>query len=177
MNYEINSFENICSIRFPDLQKELVDIDCLFRQTNCDFYDLLVEMGIDTDFDFKKAHNKKLYTHSFIKTVTDYFKNKEDDFRPYFYSNLLTKDTFRNNLIKKIRRAFGFLVWEDIYEFEIIHEKLEDCDVNTKLIGLFNTEKKIKSFKYVKRFLEKEGLTHLNEVYFKDLGNKIQIYL
>lgn len=177
MNYEVKKYDNICSIQFPELKKEIIDIDCLFKTTNYHFYILLTELNINVDFDFTKKDNKRLYTHTFIKQIIEFLKNKEDGYKPYFYSNLLTKDTFRNNLIKKIKRIFGFDIWEDVYEFDVIPNSLSDCDINCKVEGLLGCDKKPKSFKHIKKFLEKEGLTNLNGVYFENLENKIQIYL
>lgn len=177
MNFQIKTYDKICSLQFPDLKKELVDIDCLFRTANEDFYKLLKELNLDVNFDFKKTANKKLYTHTFIKTITEFLKLKEDGYKPYFYSNLLTKDTFRNNLIKKVKNIFGFLIWEDIYNFNTLSDQLDSCDVNCKLEGLLHSDKKPKKFSQIKKYLLKEGLTELNDSYFQNLQNKIQIYL
>lgn len=177
MNFEIKKYDRIYSLQFPDLKKELVDIDCLFKATNNDFYIILQNLGLEIDFDFKKTHNKRLYAHSFIKTITNFLKNKTDGFRPYFYSNLLTKDTFRNNLIKKVKRIFGFSIWEDIYNFDVISDNLHNCDINCKIEGLFSAEKRPKKFQQIRKNLIKEGLTELNDSYFQDLRSKMQIYL
>ena len=174
MNIEIIGEEIISSIKFPDIQKELVDIDTIFRKTNKSFPRLLESMGLIASFDFTKRNNKKLYTHEFIKTFVEFLKEKHTTL--YFFSNTLTKDAFRNTLIRKLKRIFGVLVWEDCQSISELAHRLQkrDCDVFSSMEIFLNTPHVV-NFRKIKRNLDKEGLTYLHDVYFENLSNKMHI--
>lgn len=170
--------ENIVhSLKFNS-HKELVDIDFIFRQTNTNFSKLLIDMEIVPTFDFSVSNNKRLYTHEFLKTFMEYLKNRNSSDTLYLFSNSLTKDKFRNSLIKKIQKTFGFLVWEDVQDLESFSRKIEirDCNTIFGLETLFLTERRLKNFKSIRRHLEASGLTFLNDVYFQELQNKLQLF-
>lgn len=156
--------------------KQIIDIDEIFRKTNDNFATLLENLGLITTFDFSKRNNKKLYTHEFIKTFTEFLKyNTQTNF--IFFSNTLTKDKFRNQLLNKLRRIFKIKIWEENYSLEhfeyLIH--IRDCGVISGLEIAFEN-KKPPSFRKIYKFLEKEGLTFLNEQYFQEVVNKMVIY-
>ena len=162
-------------ISFQD--KQIIDIDEIFRETNENFAILLENLGLTTTFDFSKRNNKKLYTHEFIRTFTEFLKhNTNRDF--IFFSNTLTKDKFRNQLLAKIRRIFKIRIWEENYDLEHFEYliKNRNCLIISGLEMAFLNRKK-PSFKKISKYLEKEGLTFLNEQYFQDMVNKMVIFV
>jgi hypothetical protein len=173
----IMSTTEVKSVIFPDLNKELFDIDEIFKITNYNFIQTLSILGLTLDFNFNDKNNKKLYTNEFIKTICDFLKNKESSNKIYFYSNVLTKDEFRNKLIRKIKSIFGLKILEDhltLTEFSSLIE-LNDSDKLPKLEMFLNQECFSKKFKQIKKHLIKMGFIYLNDVYFQDLSNKITI--
>lgn len=156
--------------------RQIIDIDEIFKETNEQFYWLLVDLGLDSNFDFSKRNNRKLYAHQFIKTFTDFLKfNTHKDF--VFFSNTLTKDKFRNQLLNKIRRIFKIRIVEKNYTFELLECYLEcrKAEVVSEFQLAFEN-RKIPSFRKISKYLEKEGLTFLNEQYFQDVVNKMVIF-
>lgn len=156
--------------------KIIIDIDEVFKDANVNFAILLENLGLTTTFDFSKRNNKKLYTHEFIKTLTEFLKYIRQDF--IFFSNTLTKDKFRNQILSKSRR---------IFKINII-EKNFDMDHLEYLLGIRNAEiisefelafqnRKTPSFRKISKYLEKEGLTFLNEQYFQEVVNKMAIFV
>lgn len=161
--------------RIPFQDKQIIDIDEIFRETNANFAVLLESLGLMTTFDFSKRNNKKLYTHEFIKTTTQFLKyriNKDS----IFFSNALTKDRFRNQLLNKIRRIFKIRVWEANYDLDHLSYLIEmrDCSTISGLEIAFQN-RKTPSFRKISKYLEKEGLTFLNEKYFQEIVNKMVI--
>lgn len=161
--------------RIPFQDKQIIDIDEIFRETNANFAVLLESLGLMTTFDFSKRNNKKLYTHEFIKTTTQFLKYQiQKDF--IFFSNALTKDRFRNQLLNKIRRIFKIRVWEANYDLEHFSYLIEirDCSTISGLEIAFQN-RKTPSFRKISKYLEKEGLTFLNEKYFQEIVNKMVV--
>ena len=156
--------------------RKIIDIDEIFRDTNTNFAILLESLGLTTTFDFSKRNNKKLYTHEFIKTTTQFLKfNTHTDF--IFFSNALTKDKFRNQLLAKIRRIFKIRIWNANYNLEHLEYLIDirDCSTISGLEMAF-LNRKPPSFRKIYKYLEKEGLTFLNEQYFQDVVNKMIIF-
>lgn len=163
-------------MRIPFQGKQIIDIDEIFKETNTNFAILLENMGIHANFDFSKRNNKKLYTHEFIRTFTEFLKhNIHTDF--IFFSNTLTKDKFRNQLLKKIKRIFKITIWEENYDLEHFEYliKNRNCLIISGLEMAF-FKRTPPSFKKIFKYLEKEGLTFLNEKYFQEVVNKMIIY-
>ena len=174
--------DEICeSIIFHDESIILTDIDSLFSIANKKFAMLLIDLGLDVTFDFKSAFNKKLYTHSFLQTTCDYIYlhslTPSNSFKVGFYSNLLTKDQFKILLLRKLQRVFGFQILDGILDFSTLVFKLESNSSEwTPKIDMFLTrDTKPKTFKHIKSYLHKTGLTHLDDVYFQDLANRMTI--
>lgn len=96
----------------------------------------------------------------------------------YFFSDTSTKDKVRNTLINKIKRIFAVSVWEAPYDIETFKRKIinRDCCVIEGL-DIFIASRRTPKFKTIKKHLEKEGLTFLNDVYFEDLENKLALYI
>ena len=157
-------------------EKQIIDIDELFHQTNQNFTHLLQNLGLTNTFDFSKRNNKKLYTHEFIKTVTEFLKQiNNKDF--IFFSNTLTKDKFHNQLLNKIQKIFKIRIWKGDYDLKHLKYSIEnmDAEIISGLEMMFLKRKK-PSFKKISKYLEKEGLTFLNEKYFQEVVNKMIIY-
>ena len=178
MNIEnIESESMVVSVLFHDTKKELIDIDHLFRITNRSFAKIIGELNLPLTFDFSKTDNKKIYMHAFILALSEFLRERERDYTPYFYSNTLTKDSFRNGIIKRIKSLFGFLIWEDVKELKDFSELVKENDCNCYAFSIFlQSFKKAKSFKQMKKYAEKQGLTFLGDVYLQDLSNKMQMF-
>lgn len=156
--------------------KQIIDIDEVFKETNDNFAILLENLGLTTTFDFSKRNNQKLYTHEFIKTFTEFLKYTRIDF--VFFSNTLTKDKFRNQLLKKVRRIFKINIIEKNYDFEKLGYflKIWNAEVISELEMAFES-RQTPSFRKISKYLEKEGLTFLNEQYFQEVTNKMTILI
>jgi hypothetical protein len=154
----------------------VIDIDVIFKETNHNFAILLENLGLTTNFDFSKRNNKKLYTHEFIKTFCEFLKQKTH-LNFVFFSNNLTKDKFRNQLLKKIERIFSIKIWSENYDLMEFHQKIlnNDARVISGLELLFEN-RTTPSFRKISKYLEKEGLTFLSESYFQDIVNKMIIF-
>lgn len=178
MNIEtIKSECEVTSALFHDQLKELIDVDSIFRLTNKNFGILLMELNLPITFDFSNRTNQRLYMHEFLKTICEFIKNRNSPYTPYFYSNSLTKDKFRNGLIKKIQKIFGFLVWMDCVSLSDFIDRIQSNDCTTFTFEVFfSSFKSPKKFKHIKKYLHQTGLTFMNDVYLEDLSNKILIY-
>jgi|694.fasta_scaffold00065_33 hypothetical protein len=166
------------SLIFEKENKEMVDIDYIFKKTNDNFCVYLNNLSLPINFDFRNRDNKKIYMNEFIKTFTHYVKFRENKEKLYFYSNILTKDDFRNKLVLKLKTLFGITILEDYKSLENISTLMEIgcCDTVTKIINFLNQERKVKSFKQIKKYLEKNGFVYLNDVYFNDFSNKLRLF-
>lgn len=156
--------------------KIIIDIDEVFKDANVNFAILLENLGLTATFDFSKRNNKKLYTHEFIKTLTEFLKYIRQDF--IFFSNTLTKDKFRNQLLSKSRRIFKINIIEKNFDMEHLEYLL--VIRNAEIISEFESafqNRKTPSFRKISKYLEKEGLTFLNEQYFQEVINKMAIFV
>lgn len=171
-NYVVILETNYKSIIFRDKGVIFTDIDSIFRETNIEFSRILQALNMSVSFDFSNKYNKTLYTHTFLKVILSHIEVSQN--RLCFYSNKVSKDPFRNSLIKKLKSIFGFKIFEDVYEFSEIVSKLEGCYM-AELEIFFDKETKPKTFKHIKKYLEKTGLKMMNDVVFKDIANKMLI--
>ena len=153
----------------------LIDIDTLFIQTNQKVSEYLINAALPLSFDFSKKDDKTLYMHFFLSGICEFVKNGKCN-NTVFYSNQLTKDAFRNILIKKVKKIFGFKIFENIITFEQFNELLEGgFTIKDQFEVYVNSETKPKTFKHIKRYLEKDGFTQLSDTYFQDLANKMLV--
>ena len=176
-NMKVVSNETYESIIFEDEEVMFTDIDVLFAIANRNFARLLIDMGLDVTFDFISTYNKKLYTHSFLQTTCDYINELYSSYKVAFYSNNLTKDPFKLRLIKKLRRIFGFKILEDVLSFPTVIFKLESnsCEWTPRVDVFLMSDTKPKTFKHIKNYLHKTGLTYLQDVYFQQVANKLSL--
>lgn len=153
----------------------IYDIDQLFLKANKAVAQYLINSGLPILFDFSDKDHKNIYMHYFLVTLCDFIVENPHNCKMIFYSNMLTKDPFRNDLIKKIKKIFGFKIWEGIWEHMEFLDILKSKDIN--IIDQFElyiqSETKPKSFKHIKKYLEKEGFKALNDTYFQDIANKM----
>jgi hypothetical protein len=154
----------------------VIDVDTVFMETNRNFTLLLDRMGLSIDFDFSNRNNKRLYTHEFIKTFCELLKLKTH-LNIVFFSNNLTKDKFRNQLLSKIERIFKVKIWKENYDYDEFcrRVRIKDAKILSGLELAFQPRKP-PSFKKISKYLEKEGLTFLNETYFQNVVNKMVIF-
>ena len=173
-NYEV-IIDSICPrVIFHDKRLVFMDIDSLFKDTNVRFSQLLDEYNLPKTFDFTKQSNKRLYTHAFLLTVCE--DVKKSPYILYFYSNLITKDKFRNTLLKKLKSVFGFNVMEDMMDFgEVVNSLIKnECNWVSKLEVFFDSQIKPKTFKHIRRYMENNGLRGMDS-YFQEVSNKMMI--
>jgi hypothetical protein len=104
-------------------------------------------------------------------------KSRTSTYKFYFYSNTLTKDPFRNTLLKKIKSVFGFHILEDIVQFSDVVESIDENNAEwiSKLEVFFSKDFKPKSFKHIKKYMENVGLKSLKDDFFQDVANKMAI--
>lgn len=159
-----------------DFDNLVVDIDTVFMETNRNFAVLLEQMGLLVDFNFSNKNNKKLYTHEFIKTFCEFLKSRTH-LNIVFFSNNLTKDKFRNQLLAKVGRIFNIKVWKENYDYDEFRRRIDmkDAKILSGLEIAFQSNRSL-SFKKISKYLEKEGLTFLNETYFQNIVNKMVIF-
>lgn len=151
----------------------LIDIDRIFIQTNQQVSEYLINAGLPLTFDFSKKDDKTLYTHFFLSGICEFIKQGKCN-NSIFFSNQLTKDAFRNALITKIKKIFGFKIWESITEFAEFERLLEGgYTIKDQFEVYANSETKPKTFKHIKRYLVKDGFTALSDTYFQELSNKM----
>lgn len=156
----------------------IINIDNIFKFSNKKLVQYLTDLGLtDNLFDFSNKDNKVLYTHFFIHTLCDEIKNIDIKSKLIYYNNTLTKDSFRNSLIKKIKQIFGIKIYDGIWELNDFVEMLKRKEVSVydSFEKLYNCDCKPKSLKHIRKFLEKEGLRFLNETYFQEIANKMTI--
>jgi hypothetical protein len=175
-HYEITTEENYTKVIFHDDRVIFTDIDTLFRETNIFFAKILKGMYIDVTFDFSQKYNRTIYKHAFLKTICEHIESQKLNYKLYFYSNNLTKDKFRNSLLKKLKTIFGFKILEDVIDFSEIVEKIEtnDAEFVTNLELFLIKDTKPKTYKHIKKYLDKEGLKDMGN-HFMDVSNKILI--
>lgn len=154
----------------------IYDIDQLFIKTNKMTAKYLVSCGLPLTFDFSKKDNQKIFTHHFLTILCDFIMENPHNCKMIFYSNTLTKDPFRNNLITKMKKIFGFKIYEGVWGHSEFLKVIKGSSVTVDEFELFiQLESKPKTFKHIKKFLEKEGYKALNDTYFKDIANKMII--
>lgn len=156
----------------------LYNIDNIIKQSNKDLGNFLLAYGQEITFDFKNKNNKQLYTHYFIKNLCNELKELSNYSKKLiYYNNILSKDEFRNKLIQKINKIFGIKIYNGYWELNEFIKMLDNKD--SKIIDNFElfitNNEKPKTLKHIKKFLLKEGLTELNDSYFKDIVNKITL--
>jgi len=151
----------------------IYDIDAIFRETNKEIIKYLDSAGLPITFDFSKKDNQKLYIHFFLTVIVNFIITDPNNCKMIFYSCDMTKDAFRRNLIEKIKKIFGFKIWSGAWSHLEFLKVLKGQYAQLDEFELYvQSETKPKTFKHIKKYLEKEGFTSLNDSFFKDLANK-----
>ena len=180
MNIEVvmNDAVDMSMVAFHDHQTLLIDIDFLFKDTNSYYSNILTSMYLTPEYDFSCSWDKSLYTHAFIITICEYIKKNSSPYKVCFYSYNGIKDTFRNKLISKVKKIFGFKILERDESFSDFAQKIEmrDASVIQMLEVFFAQTTKPKTFKYIKRYTKQHGLKTLKDEYFKDIANKMILF-
>jgi len=178
MNIEVVLNDDISVVAFHDTQTILVNIDFLFKDANSYYSSILLSMYLTPEYDFSCSWDKSLYTHAFIITICEYIKKNSSPYKVCFYSYNGTKDTFRNKLISKVKKIFGFKILERDESFSDFAQKIEmrDASVIQMLEVFFAQTTKPKTFKYIKRYTKQHGLKTLKDEYFKDIANKMILF-
>lgn len=166
-------------ITFPTQGIILIDIDNVFKMANIYFGHLLCDIGLPNNYDFSQKVNKQLYTHAFLSKICHHIRKSPPEYKLKFFSNTHTKDVFRNKLINKIKTVFGFKILNTNFPITEIIEALgrQDAYIISMLEIFFAEETKPKSFKNIKKYLQKNGLKELDDFYFQELGNKLMIMI
>lgn len=151
----------------------VIDIDQIFIESNKKTLHYINGLGITLDPSQKDF--KKLFIHFLLTSICNFIITYPYNYKLIFYSDIRTKDEFQNKLIKKIKKIFGFKIWEGESSHMEFLELLKNKDVG--IIDAFElflqNESKPKTFKHIKKYLEQEGFKALNDTYFKDLANKM----
>jgi hypothetical protein len=155
----------------------IYDIDEIFIKTNKSLAQYLINKGLPLTFDFSNKDNQKLFIHYFLCNLCEFVKSNPHNRKMIFYSNVFTKDPFRLKVISKVKQIFGFKIWEGIWthkEFLKLLDFGKAASIDTFELFI-QEESKPKSFKHIKKYLDKEGFTFLGETFFTDLVNKMII--
>lgn len=153
----------------------IIDIDKVFRDTNIKYYNNHEELGLDVSFDFYKTNNKRLYTHYFLMEVCENIKNNLETKLVFYRNTINMEKNFIDKLVKKTKIIFGL----DIIEFDMTFDDyvtslIKNSANSVQIIDtIINTEKKPKTFKHIKKYLNQNGLTYLDDVFFNDFKNKM----
>lgn len=155
----------------------LEDLGPYFKSTNKEFYEYCNSFGLEIDL--SKKDQKKIYTHFFIKKLCE--RIQYYSFKIIFYVDDFSLCQLHRQIIKKIKRIFGFKIWIGYIpcrEFATkLSSKHRDVEVYDKFQLFLNEENKPKSFRHIKKYLEKEGMTNLSDSYFRDITNKMIILI
>lgn len=162
---------------FKRLNVYVYDMDDMFMRANNDFCKYIIERGFSTSFDFENKDFQKLYIHFFLKTLCDFIISNPNNTKTVFYANIHEMSDFHKNTVKKVKKIFGFRIWEGIWKHADFIKLLKDGTANLvdKFELFVRSETKPKTFKHIKKYLEKEGLKELGNSYFKDLANKMAV--
>lgn len=149
------------------------DLETIFKSTNVTFYKYITTMGLELNLANKDQ--QKIYLHHFIIDLCNCVRNHKNIV--IFHINTFNVCKIHSDIIKKVKKMFGFHVWESPYPLSIFIDKLKNRDVEVvDWFELFLERRtKPKSFKQIKKYLDKEGFTNLSDIYFQDVWNKMTI--
>ena len=167
----------IQTIHFTHKNVVIEDIDNTFKLTNKSISLYCKQVGLPLTFDFRDKNNRAIYKNYFILHICEFIKQYSCNRRTIFYNNLTSKDPFRQKLVEKIRRIFGIKVFHGTWDYSTFCDLLKTSDtfLTEQMDILINCDCKPKNFKHIKKYLEKEGLYHLNDIYFQELANMMTI--
>ena len=151
------------------------DLDLFFQQTNKMYYGYITNMGLEMNLE--KRDHQKIYFHYFLVNLCEFLKDNPYDCKIIYYSNNWMRiHKFHRNIISKIQKIFGIKIWEDDMPLESFLIDLKQWGNNADEFETFvRSETKPKTFKHIKKYLEKEGFKALSDTYFKEISNKMII--
>ena len=164
-------------ILLSDSDIRIIDIERVFKTANYKYYKSHEVLGLEISFDFSKATNKRLYTHYFLISICDLIK-ENSGFRLILYRNTINMEkNFIDKLVKKVKTIFGFDIVECNMVFDDFVEGLikDSGELVQKVEQIINSDKKPKTFKHIKKYLTKNGLTYLDDTFFEDIRNRMMI--
>lgn len=154
------------------------DLGILFKRTNVQFYKYLTE-ELGLELDLSKKDQQKIYFHFFIKQICSeiMYHTTYKDYKVVFYLNIWDICDIHKKMIKKIISLFGIKIFESHYNLEEFIGRLEtkECDILDKFELFLQKETKPKTFKHIKKFLDKEGFVGLSGDYFQDVSHKMAV--
>lgn len=135
------------------------------------------QSGIPLSFNFNNKNNKALYKNYFIYNICELIKNYSNKQKTIFYNDITAIDPFRQKLVNKMRQILGIKVFSGTWNYSDFCTLLKTNDTfcTEQLDILIECDCKPKSFKHIKKYLEKEGLIYLNDSYFEELSNMMTI--
>ena len=150
------------------------DLDLFFQQTNKMYYGYITNMGLVINL--KKRDHQKIYFHYFLVNLCEFLKNNPHNCKIIYYSNNWTRifqDKFQKTILNKIQKIFGIKIWEDDKPIEdfLLSIKFVDSDID-QFETFIRSETRPKTFKHIKKYLEREGFKALSDTYFKDIANR-----
>lgn len=149
------------------------DLGDVFKKVNVVFYEYITQIGLPLDL--TKKDQQKIYLHFFIKDLSSILVSYNR--KVIFHINTFDCCNIQYKIIKKVKQIFGIRIWESPYSMEMFADKL--INNNVEIVDDFemwiNQDLTPKSFKHIKKYLNKEGFTSLSEIHFEIIANKIAI--
>lgn len=164
-------------ILLTDSNIRIIDINRVIGYSNYKYYQETQKLGLGLNFDFSKPNNKRLYTHCFLMSICDLIQENVG-FRLVLFRNTINMEkNFIDKLVKKTKKIFGFDIIECDMKFDdFVAGLIKDSgELVQKVEQIINSDKKPKTFKHIKRYFTQNGLTHLDDVFFQDIRNKMMI--
>ena len=95
----------------------------------------------------------------------------------FFRNTVNMEKNFIDKLVKKVKTIFGLDIIECDMKFDDFVAGLvkDSGELVQKVEQIINSDKKPKTFKHIKRYFEKNGLTYLDDVFFDDIRNRMMI--
>jgi hypothetical protein len=173
----ITTENGIVGIDFPQFNKKIFDTSSIFLKTDEMYRQLLIDLGFPLPISATCRDAKRLYTNEFIKCIVELLKSQPLGSEIYMFCQTSTQIGLLKSLIKQLKSLFGIRMLEFDCSFSEFCQRLtsSDCGVVSSVELLFATERKAKSYKRIKKHLEKHGYVFLNDVYFKEFTNKLAI--
>lgn len=154
----------------------IMDINKYFTLTNKEFYEYITNIGLEIDL--KSKDQQKIYFHFLLKGLFEYLKLFPKNNIIIYSNNWISQDCFCNKYYKKLNRLFKFRIIEDWITFGDFITKFENNEAKYVEIveSTILSKNEPSTYKYIKKFLQKEGFTDLVENYFEDPSNKMLIF-
>ena len=149
------------------------NLEVIFKITNVNYYKYVTSMGLEMNLQSKDQ--QKIYLHHFIINLCKVLQSHTN--KVVFHINTFNICELHSKIIKKVVKIFGIRIWQSPYDLPELIVKLSNRDVEIvdKFDMWLEIDTKPKSFKHIKKYLDKEGFTQLSDTYFQDLSHKMSI--